>query len=377
MKYMNSPTDLHTPSVSTEWPKVRLDSVATIERKAIVPDDIGGTVFYVGLENITGDGDFRGVSSARAASIKSSKFTFTEQHILYGKLRPYLAKIAAPDFAGVCSTDIVPISPGTELDRRYLLQFLRTPAMVAYAAASAVGINLPRLSPKALESFAIPLPPLEEQRRIAAVLDAAEALRAKRRQSLAKLDSLTRSVFLDMFGDPRLKSKQLGFVPLADLLKLKSGQGLSAKAMRPGPHLVYGGNGVSGTHSEYMFEESKIVIGRVGVYCGCVHISKPRSWITDNALYVSWMSPHLSTTFLAAALELVNLNRFASQAAQPLISGGRIYPVAIPVPPLNAQQVFERKVRAIADHRSRLEEGSSKLSDLFASLQQRAFRGEL
>ena len=301
--------------------------------------------------------------------------------VLVSTVRPNLNAVAyvKPELDGAtASTGYCVLRPRpSDLDGRYLFHWVRTVPFIEYLVQRATGASYPAVSDKIVRAAPIPLPPIEEQRRIAAVLDAAEALRAKRRQALAKLDSLTRSIFFDMFGDPKLKSKQLGFVPLGDLLKLKSGQGLSAKAMRPGLHLVYGGNGVSGTHSEYMFEESKVVIGRVGVYCGCVHVSKPRSWITDNALYVSWMSPHLSTTFLAAALELVNLNRFASQAAQPLISGGRIYPVAIPVPPLDAQQVFEQKVRAIADHRSRLEEGSAKLNDLFASLQQRAFRGEL
>ncbi len=227
-----------------------------------------------------------------------------------------------------------------------------------------------------LESFAIPLPPIEEQRQIATVLDAAGALRSKRREEVAKLDELARSIFFDMFGDPISRAKQLNYVPLGELLKLKSGAGLPVKAMQPGPHLVYGANGVTGTHSEYMFEESKIVIGRVGS-CGSVHVSEPRSWITDNALYVSQMSPRLQSTYLATALELVNLNRFASQAAQPLISGGRVYPVEIPVPSLDAQQQFEQKVLAIAAHRGRMEQASTMLNDLFASLQQRAFRGEL
>ena len=75
--------------------------------------------------------------------------------------------------------------------------------MVDYANSRAAGANLPRLSPSALAAFEIPLPPLAEQRRIAEVLDRAEALRAKRRAALAQLDSLTQSLFLDLFGDPR------------------------------------------------------------------------------------------------------------------------------------------------------------------------------
>ena len=166
-----------------------------------MPSDIRGQEQYVGLENITSRGDFQRVATAGEAGLKSNKFTFTGDHILYGKLRPYLAKIAAPDFEGICSTDILPIRPGPNLDRRYLWHYLRTPEMVDNASNRTVGINLPRLSPKALESFEIPIAPIGEQRRIAAVLDAAEALRAKRRQAVEKLDSLTQAIFVEMFGD--------------------------------------------------------------------------------------------------------------------------------------------------------------------------------
>ena len=62
--------------------------------------------------------------------------------------------------------------------------------------------NLPRLGPKQLSFFPNSPPPLAEQKRIAAILDAADALRAKRREALAQLDTLLQSTFLDMFGDP-------------------------------------------------------------------------------------------------------------------------------------------------------------------------------
>ncbi|MEA5507557.1 restriction endonuclease subunit S [Halotia wernerae UHCC 0503] len=134
--------------------------------------------------------------------LASSKFQFTEQHILYGKLRPYLAKIACPEFSDICSTDILPILPRSNVDRKFLFHFLRQPKMVDYANSRAVGVNLPRLSPSVLANFEIPIPPLEEQKRIAEILDRAEELRSKRREAIAQLDTLTQAIFLEMFGDP-------------------------------------------------------------------------------------------------------------------------------------------------------------------------------
>ena len=126
----------------------------------------------------------------------------------------------------------------------------------------------------------IPLPPLAEQKRIAEILDKADALRAKRRAALAQLDTLTQSIFLDMFGDPATNPNEMCKLPLGDVIKLKSGEFLPATEMvERGPYSVLGGNGINGFHDRYMFDDPQIVIGRVGVYCGCVHASPPKSWV--------------------------------------------------------------------------------------------------
>ncbi|MDT7523416.1 restriction endonuclease subunit S [Rhodoferax sp. TBRC 17198] len=224
----------------------------------------------------------------------------------------------------------------------------------------------------------VPIPPLEEQRRIAAILDQAETLLTQRRQALAHLDTLTQSLFLDMFGDVERNPKGHPKMSLGSLVKLKSGDFLPASKMAAaGQHPVYGGNGINGLHDSYMFEESKIVIGRVGAYCGCVHVTKPQSWITDNALYLDSVDQACDMVYLAFALTEARLNQYASQSGQPLISGSRISPVPMLVPPLSLQQTFATRIQAIealkATHRTAL----AQLDALFASLQQRAFAGEL
>ena len=154
---------------------------------------------YLGLEHIERGGRILGHDTVAGARLASTKFWFSPDHVLFGKLRPNLGKVSRPDFDGVCSTDISPIRPGAQLDRGYLAQYLAQPSMVDFAASRAAGANLPRLSPSVLAKFPLPLPPLRDQRRIAAILDQADALRTKRHQVLARLDDLTRSIFHDMF----------------------------------------------------------------------------------------------------------------------------------------------------------------------------------
>lgn len=231
---------------------------------------------------------------------------------------------------------------------------------------------------KFLKRTEIPLPPLAEQKRIAKILDAADALRAKRRESLALLDELLRSTFLDMFGDPRLNPSDWPTPTLREVIRVKSGNALASKNMaHGGPFPVFGGNGISGYHDEYMFEEPRVVLGRVGVYCGAVHLTPPRAWVTDNALYVDALLQPIETTYLVHALAAANLNQYANRAAQPLISGGRIYPTRIMMPPVELQRRFADAIASIQKLQVQSRNHLSELDNLFASLQSRAFRGEL
>lgn len=224
----------------------------------------------------------------------------------------------------------------------------------------------------------IPLPPLEEQKRIAAILDKSDAIRRKRQQAIKLADEFLRAVFLDMFGDPVTNPKGWNKKQLGELIKLSSGNGLTAKDMSSnGDYLVYGGNGVNGKHSEFMFENPQLIIGRVGVYCGVVHITKPFSWVTDNALYVKEYLQEIDMDFLAMLLEIMNLNQYAGQAAQPLISGGRIYPLEAILPPLELQKKFS----AIKDRfnltQNILNESYDRSEKCFLSLSQKSFSGSL
>ena len=361
-----------------KWPTGALDSIAILDRQSIHPSEVEAATPYLGLEHLDGDGGIECIQTVGSASLKSNKFQFSDRHVLFGKLRPYLRKIVRPEFSGVCSTDIIPILPKEGVSRDYLFYFLRTPDTVNLATSRCSGANLPRLGPKQLASFQIPLPPFDEQKRIAGILDAADALRAKRREAFGQLDTLLQSTFLDMFGDPVTNPMGWERKPLGEVIRVRSGDGLVFKDMVPdGKYPVYGGNGINGYHDSFMFEEPRIVLGRVGVYCGAVHLTRPRAWVTDNALYVHTFIQPVDTTYLVAALKMANLNQYAGRSAQPLISGNRIYPVEILIPPVDLQHRFATIVESVEQQTAHQRAHLTELDTLFASLQSRAFRGNL
>lgn len=285
---------------------------------------------------------------------------------------------ALADFDGGFGAFCKVLRPNEQVDPGYFAHFFQTRSYRQKISSLAAGANINNLRNNHLDNLEILLPSLPEQRRIAAILDKADALRSKRREAIAKLDQLLQSVFLDMFGDPATNPKGWDTATFGEILKVKSGNGLTAQSMNPGGEFpVYGGNGISGCHDEYMFDEPQLVIGRVGVYCGVVHLTKPKSWVTDNALYVSNLLKPIDQTFLKAILIAANFNQYAGQAAQPLVSGSRIYPVGTILPPISLQREYAAFAQGIEQQKRKLKQHAEQQDLLFANLQHRAFSGTL
>jgi type I restriction enzyme, S subunit len=262
------------------------------------------------------------------------------------------------------------------VDSKFLFFWLKS--RTSFLQGLGNGATFKEMSKAVVERIEIPLPPLEEQRQIASILDKADELRRKRRHAVDLLNRIKHSIFLEMFGDPVNNPKKLAKIALGDLIKVKSGNGLVAKDMALGGSFpVYGGNGINGHHDQFMFEHPKVVIGRVGVYCGVVHLTEPKSWVTDNALYVSEFKKPISILYLQNALIEANLNQYAGRAAQPLISGSRIYPIEILLPSKDAQVRFETAIKQLARLDDTIRAASLSTSILFSSLQSRAFSGQL
>ncbi|HEU0297970.1 MAG TPA: restriction endonuclease subunit S [Longimicrobium sp.] len=383
------------------WRTVPLGKVATIERKGVDASDIAPGTLYVGLENIQSGGGFINVRAVDRGELVSSKFAFTPQHLLYGKLRPYLAKIARPYFAGICSTDILPVLPGSKVDREYLAYFLLQRTMVALANSRATGANLPRLSPKALAEFEVPLPPLPEQRRIAEVLDRAETLRAQRRAALAQLEMLADAVFFDLFGDPGTNSMNW---PVQDVGNICSRVTVGIVVQ---PASYYRPSGVPALRSLNV-RRDEIVSDDLVFFSpdDNERLSKTRVWENDIVIVRSGkpgtaaIIPRELSGINAIDLLIVTPNPsrvhpaylcwyFNSRGGQQIVLGEQrgqvqkhlnvtsLKAALVAVPPLPLQREFARRLAAVQRLKATQRASLAELDALFASLQHRAFRGEL
>jgi type I restriction enzyme S subunit len=379
-------------------PRVPLQQVATIEREIVSPDAIKNGTQYVGLENIESGGRLVDVRAVEAGELASSKFTFSPKHVLYGKLRPYLAKIARPNFAGVCSTDILPILPGRGLDRDYLALVLLAPDMVALANSRCTGANLPRLSPRALGEFGIPFPPLSEQRRIAEILNKADSLRAKRRAALATVDTLASSLFLTMFGDPITNPKGWPTKCISEVAAVITGNTPSRSvAAYYGSEIEWIKSDNINTPDYYVTraDECLSALGKTvartapqgSILVTCIAGSRAaigNAAMTDrevafnqqiNALVPQDGDAHFIYAHLLVGKRLVQ--DAATSGMTGMVSKSRFELIKLMWPPVPLQERFGAGFRAIALHTALHRDSLNHLDSLFSSLQHRAFRGEL
>jgi len=284
------------------------------------------------------------------------------------------------------------------LHSRYLYHWVKTNSFVRYLTKFERGAIFPAVSDQVVKATPIPTPTIEEQRRIAAVLDAAEALRAKCRQALAKLESLTQVVFNDMFGRD-VSDKRWVTTKLGDISEVISGATpkTSEKSYWDGdiywatpkdlsdlngPYInttsrTISAEGIQSCSASLLPVHSVLLSSRAPI--GYVAINKVP--IATNQGFKSFVPDrtYVDSRFLYEYLRQYRpqLESLGSGATFKEVSKRVIEKIEISLPPLQLQEQFGNALDAVETMRIKLSEALVGLDALFASLQQRAFRGEL
>ena len=293
----------------------------------------------------------------------------------------------------------LPIKQPEYLSTEYLYWCLRGIDLTLGQDRAAMGLTLNKAK---LQQIQIPLPPMHVQRRIAAILDQADALRAKRLEALAHLDGLTQSIFIEMFGDPSSNPQQWSFVTLNDLVR--KDDTINYGVVQPGDDvdegipLVRVGDVVEGNFDskflkkidpsvEAAYKRSRLKGDEILVTCvgsiGVVAIAEPsmKGFNIARAVARVPVSDGTDRTFLASYLQTDFVQRYFTSelrtVSQPTLNIKQICETKVIQPPLKAQKSFATRIQSVealkATHRATLHE----LDSLFASLQHRAFAGEL
>ncbi len=266
------------------------------------------------------------------------------------------------------------------------------------------GAGVPTLNRNLVHGEPVKVPPLEEQRRIAAILDQAETLRTQRRQALAHLDTLTQSLFLDMFGDPVTNDRGWLLDKLGkQTLKMGSGStptGGDTAYKAEGISLIRSLNVHDGAFkyknlafiddqqaaklSNVQVETDDVLLNITGASVARVcrapanvlparvnqHVMIIRPKTSINCVF-------LERLLLSDSMKNALLQIGGSGATREAITKAQAEDLAVPVPPLPLQQTFATRIQAIETLKTTHRTALAQLDALFASLQQRAFAGEL
>jgi len=194
---------IETGKIPREWKIVKLKDVVELRKEIADPTQVDPSTPYVGLEHVD-SGDIELKRYGKAEDVKSTKLKFYKRDILYGKLRPYLDKAVISHLDGVCSTDFIVMKTRHNVKPEYLIWVLHTNEFIKYATQTMKGTNHPRTSWESLASYALGLPPINEQELIAYILDNIVRLKDLYIREKGKLDRLKRGL-MDLLLSGRVR----------------------------------------------------------------------------------------------------------------------------------------------------------------------------
>ncbi len=317
--------------------------------------------------------------------------------------RTSVGKVAIAGTELCFSQDITALLPDSaRLDAGYLVHFLRTKE--DHFSRYARGATIKGITRQVVADLVVPLPPLEEQRRIAEILDQAETLRTQRRTALALLDSLTQSLFLDMFGEPVANPKGWQLEKLGKLTS-KMGSGSTPS----GGDAAYKTEGISLIRSlnvhdgDFKYKNlahidevqaaklSNVQVAEGDVLLNITGASVARVCRAPADVLPARVNQHVMIVRPTAALNGVFLERMllsdtmkrallqigGAGATREAITKAQAEELLVPLPPLPLQQTFATRIASIEALKATHRRALAALDALFSSLQQRAFSGEL
>jgi len=372
-------------------------------------------VSFVAMADVSEAGFVSQFQERQLKDVMKGYTFFQRGDVLSAKITPCMqnGKAARTDSMlhefGFGSTEFHVLRPGKEVAASYLFHMIWSKRYREAAESSFTGTGGQlRVPAEFFSRFIIPLPPLAEQQRIAAVLDQAEALRAKRRAALAKLDTLPQAIFVEMFGDSGENPKSWPVCSVGDYvaefqggksIEAETGEGavtrnrvLKVSAVTGMKFLPHESKPVPDSYEpprEHYVRSGDLLFSRANTTqlvgaVAYVEDAPPNLLLPDKLWRFVWrqpilVDPHFVWSLFQTPSLRFELGRRATGTSGSMknISQEKVFGISTILPPLGLQRQFTERVAVIerlkAAHRSAL----TGLDTLFASLQHRAFRGEL
>lgn len=395
------------------WPLVCLSAVAEINPRCPKDIDENQIVSFVAMASVSEDGNLLSEEPRVLLDTKKGFTYFEKSDVLLAKITPCfengksLKPHSISNEVGFGSTEfhVIRAKEGV-LDPGYLFymvwskafRFLGEHAMSGAAGQKRVGTDF-------LKKHEIPLPPLAEQKRIVAILDKADAIRQKRKQAIDLADEFLRSVFLDMFGDPVTNPKGWDMSSLTKFGDFKNGMNYAKGETGQNIHSIGVGDfksfdRISGTASlstiqlnempdkGYLLEDGDLLFvrsnGNKALVGRCLIVHPENEDVTYSGFCIRYridVKDELDADFINYCMRIPSMKHAMLKGGQGAniqnINQKILSELMLPIPPVELQKQFASTVREFRLAQGRVIESSQSSMNLFYSLSQKAFSGEL
>ena len=379
------------------WPITELGSLVEIRGggtpSKAVPEYWNGNIPWASVKDLKTTELKETEDYITADAIKKSASNLIPAGNIIVPTRMALGKVAINTVDMAINQDLKALIPidQKKLDKGYLMRFLESQA--SFLEKQGKGATVKGITLDVLRSLAVPLPPLEEQKRIAAILDKAEVIRRKRQQAIKLADDFLSSVFLEMFGDPVTNPKGWEVKPVGEVADcIVPGRDKPKSFTGSTPWVTTNDlNHLDFTHcskSSIGLSEKEIknvrarVVPKNSVLMTCVGdigvISISASdMVINQQLHAFLPSEEYVSTYLAYALSFQKgyMMSMASSTTLPYMNKTICNSVPVAVPPLQLQLQFENIFLHVAELKNKLV--NQDMSPLFNSLSKKAFSGKL
>ena len=391
------------------WPVEAIGVVAQVNPRLAATDrpDLDEMVSFVPMAAVSGETLSIEAQDERLFSEVSKGYTpFKRGDVLVAKITPCFenGKMAmANNIAyelGFGTTEFHVFRPSERITGSYLFNLLRAPYVRKAGVMRMKGAAGQRRVPADFfAALQVPIPPLAEQKRIAGILDAADALRTKRREALGQLDTLLQSTFLDMFGDPVTNPMKWTTSTLGQVGEIITGN--TPSRSRP----EYYGEDIEWIKSDNINDPSFVLtearerlsaagkavartVPRESILVTCIagtpscigNVAVADREVAFNQQINAFVPGECLALWFAFGVFWVGkqlVNSASTNSMKGMVSKSAFSAIPIPIPPMSLQRRFAAIVESVERQKATQRAHLAELDTLFASMQSRAFRGDL
>lgn len=324
-----------------QWPTEKMKEVAPAIQSDNLPKSEGN--WLLNLDAIqSNSGQILFKNRVSEAELNGSIMTFSSDHILYSKLRPYLNKVVVPDESGFGTTELIPLLPNkAKLTRTYLAYLLRSDAFVSKFSSAVAGTKMPRVSMDVFWKFDVPLPPMNLQKEFGSFVNQID-------KSKVIFSTTLKSRFIEMFGHQDQNEKEFRISTIGESCIIRDSERIpiTSTYRESGPYPYYGANGLQDYVKDYIFDGEFVLVAEDGGYFDdpdrpIAYSVSGKCWVNNHA-HILQPGKEINVQYLEWALKYRDVTNVINGTTRSKLTQAAMRSITILLPPKELQDSFSQ-----------------------------------